>query len=168
MTTFDEAVGEGAWDALTEFVTFPDDPPMLFEGELLEENWKPGTWRAVNVVWETAVQQMLFQDRVLFWGDGLCMYPQVTEHGERLCSPSFLAFLNSYIDEQKVFLGPSIVEQCIPPFLRVGFEITEQTPDGTSLHIVTSPNNRLTEFVAWVQAGSVAADEPEWRTSVPA
>jgi hypothetical protein len=167
--TFDEAVGEGAWDSLTAFLTFTDNAPMLFEGEMTTEGESPwpsaGTWKIVNVAWSDATQQLLFKDGTMYWTDGLCLSSGVAANTERICTPAFLSFLGEYITEQRIYLAD---ENLIAPFLRVGFEVASRDDEGITLYLVTSETSRMVEFVNWVEGGSVPAEEPEWRTSVSA
>lgn len=177
--SLEQTLGEGATEAFTLAVTFPDDQPSIVYGDYVDtppwleglnievpphEPWPgPGIWKLAYVIWSDAQVQIFFKDGVMVWSNGIC----AQEGGDpgirlqRLFNEKMLEFLNNYVSLQKIDL-PNI-EAFYNPFLKNGFVIEEVI--GTTAKLV-SDNNKIASYINWLEAGANPDNEPEWRQNV--
>lgn len=171
------ALGPGATAAFEAAVTFPDDTPTIVYGDweykpvslkgmpaipdgfASEQGspWPgPGKWRTATVIWNDGVsQQVYFQDRVLWWGSGLCQAAPTDL--DRMGNAAMWEFWFEFIDEMFIYVIP--LPDLINPFLNIGFEVL----DDNTLHAPIVAGGRMQQWVDWREAGKPADSEPNWR-----
>lgn len=175
------ALGPGATQAFEAAVTFPDDQPTIVYGDWQaaaannvtpappvdwittdssDQTPGPGQWRTATVIWNNgASQKAFFQDRVFFWGSGLC--EATPSDLDRMGNAAMWSFFEAYIDEMFIDLPP--LPAFIEPFLNIGFEVLDETGPLTRVHSPIHEGCRMQQWIEWREDGEPAETEPDWR-----
>jgi hypothetical protein len=165
----DDLLGAGAFDKLTQALTFPSRAmPLIIEGEwdpaTVNSEWPtPGQWCLVSVMWKDTPEhansnlRLYFKDRVMYWGVGICDILQSYDLLKDFPETTMWSFLNEFqIEQMKV----DVPVEFSTPFVKIGFEHSS-IPETWIAQI--GANCRIQQWVEWVNAGSDPSTEPEWR-----
>lgn len=171
--SLDIELGEGATEAFEAAVTFANDAPTIIYGDweyyspswletdIEETPWPgPGIWKTATVIWaDNVTQKAYFQNKVFFWGSGLC--EASPDDLDRMGNAAMWAFLNNYIEEMFIDLPP--LPDFIDPFLNIGFEILDDSGPLTKVNSPIYEGCRIQQWIDWREAGEPTDQKPEWR-----
>jgi hypothetical protein len=164
----DDVLGEGAFLDLSDALTTRIDgesPPTVFEGILDTDmegaEWPPegGVWVKVSVIWEDANIFLFFQDKNVYWGDGICFTADVAAAIGKLTFTRLMEFaLTRGIEETRLVLPKNLAD----PFLNTCFDLESEGETTSTLIALIYEGCKIQEFTMWVRNGAAEGDKPEW------